>query len=89
MGNNFYRDRKIFDSVVDNFPKMSKERKNLVKKKGITYLQPNSLKKFWRIILRAIVSYITLHGRFSRVYTYHFFMLNHFRHNVNISIPFY
>ena len=53
------------------------------------YYKPASIKKLWRFVLRAIISYITLDTRFDRIRTHHFVILNHFRYGTKISILFY
>ena len=40
-------------------------------------------------MLQAIIYYVTLDTRFSRVFSHHFVLLNHFRHGIKVSIPFY
>ncbi len=51
MVRSFYRDRKIHESIVDTFPKMPKEKKKMVKNKGITYFQAKSLNFFGGLFL--------------------------------------
>lgn len=36
-----------------------------------------------------IMRYITLNGRYASIFSYHFTILNYFRHGKIISIPFY
>ena len=54
-----------------------------------TYYDIESIKNIWRNVLRIIIEYVTLDPRFDRVRTHHFVLLNHFRHKVKISFPFY
>lgn len=35
------------------------------------------------------MEYLTLDGRFSRIYGHHFVIMNHFRYGVKISFSFY
>ena len=63
------------------------ERKKLVKVK--TYYEMDSIKKLSRYVLRDIIELITLNTRFNRVRTHHFILLDHFRHGIKISFPFY
>ena len=65
----------------------AKDMKELVKTGA--YYEPTSIKKLWRFVLRAIISYITLNTRFDRIWTHHFIILDHFRYGTKISIPFY
>lgn len=37
----------------------------------------------------AIMRYITLDGRFTKVYGYHFVLLNHFRYDEKVNIPYF
>lgn len=39
--------------------------------------------------MKVVIEYITLDSRFDRVRTFHFVLLNHFRHKVKISFTFY
>ena len=43
----------------------AKDMKELVKTGA--YYEPTSIKKLWRFVLRAIISYITLNTRFDRI----------------------
>lgn len=39
--------------------------------------------------MNAIMEYITIEGRFSRAHTYHFVLLNQFRNEKRVSLPYY
>ena len=54
-----------------------------------TYYEMESIKKLWRYVLRVIIEYISLDSRFDKIITHHFIMLNHFKHGIKISFPFY
>ena len=84
---NFYKDKKMSTNVVNNFIKDEKEKSKLVKID--TYYNIESIKKLWRYVLRILIEYVTLDPRFDRIRTHHFVLLNHFRHKVKISFPFY
>ncbi len=86
-GFKFFRDKKLSTNVVKDFVKSSKEKNELVKCE--TYYDMESVKKFWRYVLHAIIEYITLDPRFDRVRTYHFVLLNHFYHDIKISFLYY
>lgn len=84
----FYRDRKISDAAMKKFLKDEEEKDRLVKGSH-TYYSPKVIKLIWRRVLLAIMEFITLDGRFTRVYSYHFVILNHFRYKEKIFIPYY
>ena len=86
-GFKFFKDKKLSTNVVRDFVEDEKELKAL--RKIDTYYVLDSMKKWWRYVLRAIIEYITLDPRFDRACTHHFVLLNHFWHNVKISFPFY
>lgn len=73
-------------NIVKDFVKDEDERKKLMKTE--TYYEMEFIKKL-RYVLRAIIKYISLDTIFNRVRTHHFVLLNHFRHGINISFPFY
>lgn len=54
-----------------------------------SYFEADTIKALWRKVLRVIMEYITVDGRFTRVYGYHFSLLNHFRYKVRVSFPYY
>lgn len=54
-----------------------------------SYYDINVLKDIWTQLLKVIMDYFTLDGHFTRVYSHHIFLLNHFRHNVRVSLPFF
>ena len=83
----FYRDKKMLANVLKEFVKDEEERKKLVKAK--TYYEMELTKKLWSYVLRVVIEYISLDTRFDRVKTHHFILLNHFRHGIKISFPFY
>ena len=85
-GFKFFRDKKLSANTVKDFVESEKELKVL--RKIDTYYVPDSMKKRWRYVLRAVIEYITLDPRFDRARTHHFVILNHFRHNVRISFPY-
>ena len=74
-------------NAMKYFAKNAEEKKKLVKVE--TYYEMDSIKKLWRYVLRAIIEFISLDTRFNRVRTHHFVLLNHFRHGIQISFPFY
>ncbi len=86
-GMSFCRDKKMSTNAINAFVKNDKEKRKLVKID--TYYDIESIKKLWGLVLRIIIEYVTLEPRFDRVRTHHFVLLNHFRHKVKISFPFY
>lgn len=86
-GINFYRDKKILANAISVFVKNEMEKDNLVKID--TYYDIEFIKKNWWYVLKILIEYITLDPRFDRITMYHFVLLNHFRHGVKISLPFY
>jgi hypothetical protein len=62
------------------------QHKNLIWKKDIpmSFLEPK-----WQALLKAIFVYITCEGRYNRVMSYHFKLLNHFTSRSPINLPFY
>ena len=86
-GMSFFRDRKMSANAANDFVKNDKEKRKLVKIDS--YYDIESIKKIWGHVLRIIIEYITLEPRFDRVRIHHFVLLNHFRHKVKISFPFY
>ena len=86
-GFKFFRDKKLSANAVRDFVESEKELK--ARRKIDTYYFPDSMKKRWRYVLRAVIEYFTLDPRFDRARTHHFVILNHFWHNVKISFPFY
>lgn len=87
-GLKFFWDKRISDEAVIRFLKKEKEKLKLVKVSN-NYFKANSIKSLLRKFLCIIMEYITLDGRFTRVYGYHFSLLNHFRHKVRVSLPHY
>ena len=86
-GFKFFKDKKLSANVVKDFVESEKELKAL--RKIDTYYVPDSMKKWWRYVLRAVIKYITLDPRFDRACTHHFVILNRFWHNVRISFLYY
>ena len=86
-GINIFRDKKIPANAIKDFVKDEDERKKLVKAE--TYYEMESIKNLWRYVLSVIIEYISLDTRFNMVRTHHFVLLNHFRHGIKISFPFY
>ena len=86
-GKYFYRNKKMLAKIVKESVKDEEKRKKLVKAE--TYYIMESTKKLQRYVLRVFFQYISLDTRFDKVKTHHFFLLNHFRHVLKISFPFY
>ena len=86
-GFKFFKDKKLLANTVRDFVKNEKQLKVL--RKIDTYYVLDSMKKWWRYVLRVVIEYITLDPRFDRACTHHFVILNHFWHNVRISFPYY
>ena len=84
---NFFKDKKMSANTIKDFVKDEDERKKLVKAE--MYYKMESIKKLWRYVLRVIIEYISLDSRFDRIIMHHFVLLNHFRHGIKISFPFY
>lgn len=87
-GCNFYRDRKVSREAIERYLVIEKEKKRLVKLSK-TYYPPRAFAKPLREILFVLMRYITLDGRFTKVYGYHFVPLNHFRHNDKVNFPYF
>lgn len=51
--------------------------------------QRSSLKVLWQDVVEEIMRYVTLEGRYTMINTYHFLLLNHFKHKKRISFPYY
>lgn len=47
------------------------------------------LQSLWAEIAEVIMRYITHDGHYANIFSYHFMILNHFRYNKIISLPFY
>lgn len=87
IGKKFYRDRMNSGQAVIELMKDVEEKRALVKKS--TYYLPSSIKLLWRFVLRVIIKYIFLDTRFNCLCMNHFVLLNHFRYDAKISIPFF
>lgn len=87
LGLNFFRDLKVSNNVVKLF--LHKEERAKIGKAMGGYYNASNIKKIWGCVLNAIMEYITVEGHFTRVHTYHFVLLNHFRHKKRISLPYY
>lgn len=87
-GINFYRDRKLSDRVVEEFAKTAKERNRLVKICN-SYFRPGSISRPWRFVMFVVIEYLTLDDRFTKIFGYHFMLVNYFRHRVRLNLPFY
>ena len=87
-GINFYWDRKLSDRAIDEFVDSAKERNRLVKISN-SYFNLASVSWPWRFMLFVIIEYLTLDGIFTKLYSYHFMLANHFRHGIRINFPFY
>ena len=84
----FYRERKLLDKAIDDFVETDQEKSCLVKI-GNSYYNSASVSQPWQFVLFAIMEYLTLDGRFTKLYGYHFMLANHFRHDVRINFRFY
>lgn len=87
-GSNYDRDRKLSKEAIERYLEMTKEKKCLVKLSK-TYYPPRDFVKPWREVLFAIMHYVTLDGRFTKVYGYHFVLLNHFKYDEKFNIPYF
>lgn len=87
-GIKFYKDRNLSDGTIKKFPKIVKEKENLVRVNKSNF-EKKQIKPIWRELLKVIMEFFTLDDKFMKIYGYHFVMLNHFRHKVNIYFPFY
>lgn len=85
---NFYRERKILDKAIDNFFKTEQERNFLVKI-GTSYFNLAFESHPWRFVFYVIMEYLTLDGRYTKLYGYHFVLANHFCHNIRVNFPSY
>ena len=85
---NFYWESKFLDRAIDEFVELEHEKSRLVKI-GNSYINLASISQPWRFVLFVIMEYLTLDGRFTKLYGYHFMLANHFRHDVRINFPFY
>ena len=73
----FYRERKLLDKAIDDFVEIEQEKNHLVKI-GNSYYNPASISHPWSFVLFVIMEYLTLDGRFIKVYVYHLMLANHF-----------
>lgn len=74
--------------AIERYPETEEEKKCQVKLNK-TYYPPRAFVKRWREVLFVIMCYITLDGRFTKVYDYHFVLMNHFRHDEKVNIPYF
>lgn len=88
-GTKFYRDRKFSVEATKNFPKNDEERAQFAQKENVFYQLPYQVNFFRQKMLRVLMEYLTVDRRFSKVYNYHFVILNYFRHGSKILLPFY
>ena len=87
-GINFYREQKLLDKAIEEFVDSELEKSRLVKI-GKSYMNLTSASRPWWFILFVIMEYLTLDGRFTKCYIYHFMLANHFRHSVKINFRYY
>lgn len=87
-GINFYRDRKLLDRAMEEFADMAKECNKLVKI-GNFYFSPGSISHPWRLFMFIFIEYLTLGSHFTKLFGYHFMLVNHFRHRARLNLPFY
>ena len=87
-GINFYHDRKLSDRAIDEFMDSAKERNRLVKISN-SYYNLASVSRSYRFVLFVIIEYLTLDGHFTKLYGYHFMLVNHFRHSIRLNFLFY
>lgn len=87
-GMKLFHDRKISDEAVVKFPKIEEEREALLKVSN-NYFEAININKLWRKVLRVVMEYIIVDKRFTRVYSYHFVLLNNFRYKVRVFFPYY
>ena len=74
---NFYRERKILDKMIDYFVEIEQERNHLVKI-GNSYFNSAYVSHLWQFMFFVIMEYLTLDGRYTKLYGYHFVLPNHF-----------
>lgn len=86
-GVKFFRGHKLYDNVIKIFPK-DEAKKELVKMNK-TYFSLYQVNNFWCKIFKVVMEYVTIDGRFTKIYSYHFVLLNHFRHSIKIYFPYY
>lgn len=87
-GRNYERNIKLSKEDIEQYPKITKEKKHLVKLSK-TYYPPRAFVKPWREVFFSIMHYVTLDGRFRKVYGYHFFLLNHFRYDEKVNFSYF
>lgn len=87
VGHKFYKDKKSNEEVMTQFFK-DNEWKKLIKMESWGY-ERKSLKKVWANIAEVIMWYVNLEDRFTKILGHHFTLLNHFRHGLLISFPFF
>lgn len=76
-GAKFYKERKFSEKEIKLFSKEEKEKKDLVRDKTTSY-NTVKIKTIWGDALKALLEYVTLDGRCTRYFSYHFAFLNHF-----------
>jgi hypothetical protein len=87
-GLKFSKEIKVRTKAYQKFPETDEERALLVKGKK-DYVDIENINNIWGSVIRVIMEYFTLEGRYSKVYNYHFSLANHFRHNITINFPFF
>lgn len=86
--NENYRERKAMKEALSIFFNKRSER-NRVRKMADRDYKRRDLMNLWVEMEEVIMRYITLDGHFDSIFSYHFTILNHFRHDRKISFPFY
>lgn len=87
-GMKFYKERKISNKVIDEFFETEQERNRLVKI-GTSYFNLTFVSRLWRFVFYVIMEYLTLDGRYTKLYGYHFVLENHFQHDIRVNFPSY
>lgn len=87
-GKKFYWERKNSDEALSIFYDKKSDWSRVKKNEDGGYNRKDLL-KIWVDIAKFIVRYITLEGHYASIFSYHFTILNHLRHDKIFSIPFY
>lgn len=87
-GRRFYKDRKMGEKDLSSFFDKDKERSRVTKMADGSYNRKDLMAP-WVDMAEFIMRYITLDGRYASLFSYHFTILNHFRHGKLIFVPYY
>ena len=73
----FLQGKEDIGQAIDDFFETEQERNRLVKI-GTSYFNLASVSHPWQFVFFVIMEYLTLDGRYTKSYGYHFVLSNHF-----------